>query len=330
MALLKNEQIEINKCPTILAFGKYDEVKKLIELLKKEQIEINKCPTILAYGKYQNLIKIKEILKSENVKFSNIFNLSYYKAFINLKVDDYERILTDKNSKNVDDIKIWLKLKGYYGKFYNIEELESICIERKIDLKYLLVNVLEMYYEEDFLIGFNNFKKDNKKIWIGENYPPSKKVLEEYKQLILDVSISVGKSMSKILNYQDCQGYALDIIMERCGSFFNNYYFDDKIIKRCLYKYCVKSIHSNNNSIYIDTWKKHSDYNDQCYEDEIEEVFPDVDFNDQEQEIINRMNKLLSFGYSIDSIKQEFDLSDELYDNIMRGIKEKLLSKVKK
>ena len=49
--LLKNENIEVSTCLSVLAHGKAEEIEKILKILRKENLEVSNCPTVLAHGK---------------------------------------------------------------------------------------------------------------------------------------------------------------------------------------------------------------------------------------------------------------------------------------
>ena len=65
--LLKNENIEVRNCSTVLAYGKAEEIERIIKLLKDENIEVRSCLSILARGKIEEIEKIIKLLKDENI-----------------------------------------------------------------------------------------------------------------------------------------------------------------------------------------------------------------------------------------------------------------------
>ena len=134
--MLETHQISketIEKCLTVLARGKANEIEKIFEVLEKHQISketIEKCLYVLAQGKANEIEKIFEVLETHQISKETIEEKGglYIGKSIPMNKNDmskYENIILDI-SKNISN------LMSYKYK-YDKQELESFCISTLIE-----------------------------------------------------------------------------------------------------------------------------------------------------------------------------------------------------
>ena len=338
--ILKREKIDVRKCLTILAFGKVSEIEEIIKILKREKIDVQKCLSVLAYGKASEIEKIIKLLKEEDIDMKYLSNnVSLYRIFLlnnaetikNLFDDNYE--FKDKK-EYLNNLKLYLILKQEYNKFYSFDEIDYFCEQRHIDIE-IFFNLISLYNDTvNEMIEF--YKKNNdKKVWIGKSYPMNKCQLEKYKFLIIDIAKHVA-NYCKVLyktDKSDLEDEAVYILMNKTGNIFNNFEFNEVIMKKCLFKYCRKNlqmfIRSNYSVRFLEDYDRQFGEFDNYIDDDIEEMdfYTDDKFDDYELRFLKRLNELLSCGYSMDSLMEEFNLNPTEYNNILQNIQQKILRK---
>ena len=332
--ILKAENIDVKDCLSILAFGKSDEIKKILKILKTENIDVRDCLIILAKGKADEIKKIIEILKAENIEIENLKQLNMSALF--LKKYEYIRdlILLKKCTYTNNDIKLYFKLKYTYNKLYNKQEIEEICNKLNIDIHiFLSVFLSSNEYIQNKMIEHLNLGGN---LWIGDKLPCTKQQLIDNKEFIMKLCKYVPASFTKehkkyCYMMDEMQGYVLDIIMNKCGAFFNEYN-EEKLLfcvitaycKKALNKYiCAPSTIQIIENILPKSRIENEEYANQC------QVLDDIEFDYIEREIVNYMNYLLEHGITNyeDILKDKYTLDDEQYDSLINNIKLKILSR---
>ena len=327
--LLKQEYIDVRKCLTILAQGKSDEIEKIIKLLKQEHIDVKNCLTILAQGKSDEIEKTIKLLKQENISVNKIVEFNMYYLLYE-KYENVENLVMFKNSyHNDDEIKKYFKLKYTINRFYRKKEIEEICHKLNIDIsKFLdIFKIKNKSLKEEIIKNLNN----DKQLWIGNSYQCTKEQLENNKEFILKmchiVSINFAKKYNCIHLINDLKGCVLDIIIDKCGDFFYEYE-DKKLLFLSIYSYCIKSLHNfiNKNTLQlIDNKKYNSDIN---YEEYNSKVLQDVNLDITEREIIDYMSYLLENRVSNyeENIKNKYNLNNDEYSEIIGKVKIKIIN----
>ena len=295
---------------------------------------------VLAWAKASEMEKILEILKEEDIDMKYLSdNVSLYRIFV-LNNAETIKNLFDVNYKFKDkkeylnNLKLYLILKQAYNKFYSFTEIEYFCEQRHINIE-MFFNLISLYNGiVNEMIEF--YKKNNdKKVWIGASYPMDKYQLEKYKFLIIDIAKHVA-NYCKVLyktDKSDLEDEAVYIIMNKTGNIFNNLEFNEVIMKNCLFKYCRKNlkmfINSNGSISSIEDYDMEIGEFDNYMDDDVEEMdfYNDDKFDDYELRFLKRLNELLSCGYSMDSLMEEFNLNPTEYNNMLQNIQHKILKK---
>ncbi len=287
---------------SILAFGKAEEIEKIIEILKKENI---------------NLMKIKE------------YNMNY--IFYNFKSDDLKNIFFHrKDIYSDDEIKLYIKLKHSINCYYDKQKLDEICNNLNINIS----KIIGVFKTKNIVLNEILTKKiynENFKLWIGKSYKCTSEQLEKNKEMILKLCIRVAKAFAVRNNCmhleKDLEGFVMDIIMEKCGDLF--YCFEGKILEEVLYSYCKKSLYNYydlNTKTIIDNL--YGSYDSNTYDDEQSEILQDIDLEIDEREKIQYMSYLLENGV-IDfenKIKSKYNMNDNDYTDFIGKVKTKILS----
>ena len=140
--IIKKYELNLTKilsCTTILALGKAQEIKEIIDVLKPIGLEIiNQCPTILARGKAQ---EIKEIIA-----------------------------VADKDTKlgkdySIADIKKYLMYSGKYNRCYSTEELDELCFKIGITREQLFCQVINL--DIFFFQEIEKVIRRRGNVWVG-------------------------------------------------------------------------------------------------------------------------------------------------------------------
>ncbi|MDO5003708.1 MAG: hypothetical protein Q4E39_05745, partial [bacterium] len=330
--LLKEENIDVHECLTVLAYGKAEEIEKIIKLLKEENIDVRECLSVLALGKAEEIEKIIKLLKQENIDIKRIEKNKLYVILYD-KYENIEKLIVYKNFSDDDNnLKKYFKLKYDMNKFYTKEEIEKICSDLNIDI-YRILDIFRTRNDElkkQYVLNLNN----GKLLWLGRNYPCTKEQLEKNKDNILKICSTVSKNFAKKLdvNYMqdELQGFTLDIIMEKCGDIFYSFDSNYNLLFGVLSSYCTKSLYHYidfKTTKLVDNINGEEEYDYQNVESM--DMLNDIDLDDNEQKIVNYMSHLIENGdvnYE-DKIKSRYNLNNQNYEDVMNKIKVKVISK---
>ena len=330
----------IEKCLSVLAHGKTSEIEKIFEVLEKHQISketIENCLTVLAQGKASEIEKMFEVLDKyhickENIEknFGNIFSKS---------INKFDTIF----SKNSENIKMYMKLKGYYDKIVTKEELNQIAQFKNVDTEKIICSVLNQKYIETY----KKTIEEKGGLYIGKSIPMNKKDMSKYENIILDISKKISNFMSYRYKYdkQELESFCISTLIEKCGDVIYNYNYNNDINKEFLYgalynktkKYCKGYIIKQKNNYNIDFSKlenttKTSSNNKNS--DEKKEI--DVkkwNLKSEDEETMKILSKYLEMGYgnkeAFENTARDLDLDIEelMYD--IEEIKNQILENSK-
>lgn len=325
---------------TLLARGKVGEIEEIINILKRENIDVSQCLSVLAFGKVSEIEQKIKLLKeinadmkylSDNVSLYRIFILNNVETIKNLFNGNYE---CEDKKEYLNNLKLYLILKQGYNKFYDFDEIKCFCEQRHISIE-IFFNLISL--NDDIVNKMIEFYKKNndKKVWLGKSLPMNKYQLEKYKFVVVDIAKHVANYCRFLYKTDktDLEDEAVDILMNKAGSIFNNLEFNETIMEKCLFNYCKKSlkefINSNGSISSIEDYsRKLGDY-DNDIDDDIEKMdfYVDGKFDDNELCFLKRLNELLSCGYSIDNLIEEFNLNPIEYDDMLKSIQQKILKK---
>ena len=327
----------IENCLSVLAQGKANEIEKIFEVLETHQISketIEKCLTVLAKGKASKIEKMFEVLdkyhiSKENIEknFGNIFSKSINK-------------LDTIFSRNSENIKMYMKLKGYYDKIVTKEELNQIAQFKNVDIEKIICSVLNQK-------GIEIYKKTIEEkggIYIGKSIPMNKQDMSKYENIILDISKNISNLMSYKYKYdkQELESFCISTLIEKCGDVVYNTDIDQESLYKCLYKktkkYCIGYIWKQKNNFNIDFAKlenttKTSKYNKN---NDIKKEELDVkqwNLKSEDEEIMKILSNYLEMGYdnkmAFENTARDLDLDIEelMYD--IEEIKNQILENSK-
>ena len=128
ISLIKEADIKIEKCLTILARPKAEKIKKIIEILKVENIDVRNCLSVLAHGKADEIKKILILLKNENIDVKACLSVLAYG-----KADEIKKIIEILKTENID-VKACLSILAY-GKADEIKKIIEILKVENIDVR---------------------------------------------------------------------------------------------------------------------------------------------------------------------------------------------------
>ena len=339
--ILKRNSIDVKTIDYILSknikrlLGRnLEEIEKIIKLLKDENLDIRKCLTVLVYGKAKEIERIIKLLKDENIKLTNIkeYNINY--IFYKFKYDDLKNILLHrKDIYNDDDIKLYIKLKYSINCYYDKQKLDEICNNLNIHIS----KIIDIFKTKNMVLNEILTKKiynENFKLWIGKQYKCTSEQLEKNKKTILKLCIRIAKVFAVQNNCmhleKDLEGSVMDIIIEKCGDLF--YCYEGKTLEEVLYSYCKKSLYQYydlNTKTIIDNL--YGSYDSNTYDDEQSEILQDIDLEIDEREKLQYMSYLLENGV-IDfenKIKSKYNMNDNDYTDFIGKVKTKILSNKK-
>ena len=328
----------IEKCLTVLALGKASEIEKIFEVLEKHQISketIEKCLTVLAKGKASEIEKMFEVLdkyhiSKENIEknFGNIFSKS---------INKFDAIF----SRNSENIKMYMKLKGYYDKIVTKEELNQIAQFKNVDTEKIICSVLNQKYIETY----KKTIEEKGGLYIGKSIPMNKNDMSKYENIILDISKNISNLMSYKYKYdkQELESFCISTLIEKCGDVIYNNDVNKEFLYGTLYnktkKYCIGYIlkEKNNYSIDISKWEnttKTSKYNKSgmVKKDELDVKQWNLK-SEEDEEAMKILSNYLEMGYdnkkAFENTAKDLELDiEELMYNI-EEIKNQILNKNK-
>ena len=341
LKVLEEHQISketIEKCLTVLAKGKASEIEKIFEVLEKHQISketIEKCLTVLAKGKASEIEKMFEVLdkyhiSKENIEknFGNIFSKS---------INKFDAIF----SRNSENIKMYMKLKGYYDKIVTKEELNQIAQFKNVDTEKIICSVLNQKYIETY----KKTIEEKGGLYIGKSIPMNKNDMSKYENIILDISKNISNLMSYKYKYdkQELESFCISTLIEKCGDVIYNNDVNKEFLYGTLYnktkKYCIGYIlkEKNNYSIDISKWEnttKTSKYNKSgiVKKDELDVKQWNLK-SEEDEEAMKILSNYLEMGYdnkkAFENTAKDLELDiEELMYNI-EEIKNQILNKNK-
>ena len=339
--VLEKHQISketIEKCLYVLAQGKANEIEKIFETLEKHQISketIEKCLTVLAKGKASEIEKMFEVLdkyhiSKENIEknFGNIFSKS---------INKFDAIF----SRNSENIKMYMKLKGYYDKIVTKEELNQIAQFKNVDTEKIICSVLNQKYIETY----KKTIEEKGGLYIGKSIPMNKNDMSKYENIILDISKNISNLMSYKYKYdkQELESFCISTLIEKCGDVIYNNDVNKEFLYGTLYnktkKYCIGYIlkEKNNYSIDISKWEnttKTSKYNKSgmVKKDELDVKQWNLK-SEEDEEAMKILSNYLEMGYdnkkAFENTAKDLELDiEELMYNI-EEIKNQILNKNK-
>ena len=321
-----------------MAKGKASEIEKIFEVLEKHQISketIEKCLTVLAKGKASEIEKMFEVLdkyhiSKENIEknFGNIFSKSINKFYAIF-------------SRNSENIKMYMKLKGYYDKIVTKEELNQIAQFKNVDTEKIICSVLNQKYIETL----KKTIEEKGGLYIGKSIPMNKNDMSKYENIILDISKNISNLMSYKYKYdkQELESFCISTLIEKCGDVIYNNDVNKEFLYGTLYnktkKYCIGYIlkEKNNYSIDISKWEnttKTSKYNKSgmVKKDELDVKQWNLK-SEEDEETMKILSNYLEMGYdnkkAFENTAKDLELDiEELMYNI-EEIKNQILNKNK-
>ena len=227
------------------------------------------------------------------------------------------------------NLKFYLQLTDGYNKFYHYQNVIDLCQNLKISI-------------EDFFDGVNlsvellqSLKEHS--LWIGDPLPVTKEQLQKHESLIIDVTTSVSRALSRKyykLQIDDIRGIALDFLLTRCGGIIHN--FEDqlntlkKILISYIYKSLLFSLLKSLDPLY--SFTEHQERtltNDGIYKSENDSnpILDLIDQNEMEKKLIQLMRKYIENDQEIDYIKiaTELNISQEEIESIKKDLQKKIL-----
>ena len=204
--LLKQENIDVRKCLTILARGKSDEIEKIIKLLKQENIDVKNCLSVLAQGKSDEIKKIIKLLKQENIDIKNCLTI-----LARGKSDEIEKIIKLLKQEYIDVRKCLTILAQ--GKSDEIEKIIKLLKQEHIDVRKCLTILAKGKSDE----------------------------IEKTIKLLKQENISVNKIVEFNMYYLLYEKYEN---VENLVMFKNSYHNDDEIKKYFKLKYTTNKFYS--------------------------------------------------------------------------------------
>ena len=328
----------VKNCLSVLAQGKANEIEKIFEVLETHQISketIENCLTVLAKGKASEIEKMFEVLdkyhiSKENIEknFGNIFSKSINKFYAIF-------------SRNSENIKMYMKLKGYYDKIVTKEELNQIAQFKNVDTEKIICSVLNQKYIETY----KKTIEEKGGLYIGKSIPMNKNDMSKYENIILDISKNISNLMSYKYKYdkQELESFCISTLIEKCGDVIYNNDVNKEFLYGTLYnktkKYCIGYIlkEKNNYSIDISKWEnttKTSKYNKSgmVKKDELDVKQWNLK-SEEDEETMKILSNYLEMGYdnkkAFENTAKDLELDiEELMYNI-EEIKNQILNKNK-
>ena len=156
-------------------------------------------------------------------------------------------------------------------------------------------------------------------IWIGGTIPVTEHFLNKYQRQIVNIAETVAKSFTKkynIYNYEETYDYAMDTLLNRCGSIFINY-SKTAALEPMLYRYLIQScrtLFSNKEkNIYdgtIENLAEYGHYDDYDFDDEFIQKY--YYLSKENQLFLLKMSQFIELGYDYMALlPQEFGMSRE-------------------
>ena len=313
-------------------------IEKILNVLEDHQISketIEKCLTVLAKGKASEIEKMFEVLdkyhiSKENIEknFGNIFSKS---------INKFDAIF----SRNSENIKMYMKLKGYYDKIVTKEELNQIAQFKNVDTEKIICSVLNQKYIETY----KKTIEEKGGLYIGKSIPMNKNDMSKYENIILDISKNISNLMSYKYKYdkQELESFCISTLIEKCGDVIYNNDVNKEFLYGTLYnktkKYCIGYIlkEKNNYSIDISKWEnttKTSKYNKSgmVKKDELDVKQWNLK-SEEDEEAMKILSNYLEMGYdnkkAFENTAKDLELDiEELMYNI-EEIKNQILNKNK-
>ena len=194
--------------------------------IQKDTIE--RCLSVLAQGKAEEIEKIFDVLEEKGISIAKICERYGWIFLNNLKT------IEQTFSEGEEYLKQYMQLKGFYNRVISKEEIRNICKEKNIELNQFLGEILGEQYIE--ILKETLQKKEG--IYVGQSIPVQKEFMQKNGNDLLELGKQISRNFCyqyRIKDKEEVESKALEIMINKCGNITWNC-GNIEITKRMIYK----------------------------------------------------------------------------------------------
>lgn len=255
---LQNNGIDkemINNSLYVVAVGKLEKIQAILAKLKKCELEANlvlrRGLKILLEGNPESIEKIILILQSNGVR--NELIEKDLSAIVNSSTPEEVALMFNDKEEPKDkathyiNVRRYMKLKELYGRVYTREEVERLCAQKHLGVREFISEIVTYPRGKDFTDIYYEKLMNEGTLYVGGSTDIDRVYQEEHGEELIRLSKKVANTFALRTGYKDraeLEGYALEIILNRCGNLVYNLSHKPDKLKAAMFNKTISSLHS--------------------------------------------------------------------------------------